>query len=135
MTDAGTTASEPEQRMSALKQANQVRQTRAALKRRIAFGEVSVAEVILDYPEAARRLTVAELLMSQRRWGSTRCRKFLERNEISEIKLLGELTKRQQKLLAGQLECCATSATSDVAADAAAEFCDITPRARDLVYA
>ncbi len=42
--------------------------------------------------------------MSQRRWGSTRCRKFLARNHISEVKQVGSLTQRQRSLLAEQLE-------------------------------
>ena len=46
---------------------------------------------------------MSELLISQRRWGSARCRKFLERNQISEMKLIGDLTERQRRLLALQL--------------------------------
>jgi hypothetical protein len=48
--------------------------------------------------------TVAELLMSQRRWGSTRCRKFLFRNQIGETKPIGQLTDRQRRVLAAGLE-------------------------------
>jgi hypothetical protein len=42
--------------------------------------------------------------MAQRRWGSTRCRKFLERNGVSEIKPIGTLTERQRKMLARELQ-------------------------------
>ena len=42
--------------------------------------------------------------MSQRRWGSTRCRKFLSRNHIVETKPVGTLTERQRRMLAGSLE-------------------------------
>jgi len=91
------------QRLRALEHANAVRLARAELKRRIAMGDVSAAEVILACPESVQRWTVGELLTSQRRWGSKRCRKFLERNAISEIKLLGSLTERQRRLLAAQL--------------------------------
>lgn len=94
--------SEP-QRLRALEQANAIRLARAELKRRIGDGEVSAAEVILSCPDEARRWTVGDLLVSQRRWGSTRCRKFLERNGISEIKPIGALTERQRRLLAAQL--------------------------------
>jgi hypothetical protein len=106
MTDTATIAPDP-QRLRALEQANAVRLARAELKRRIAEGEVSAAEVILGCPDEARRWTLSELLVSQRRWGSTRCRKFLERNNISEIKPIGALTERQRRLLAGQLMGCA----------------------------
>ncbi len=80
--------SEP-QRLRALEQANAIRLARAELKRRVADGDTSVADVILTCPDAVRRWTIGELLMSQRRWGITRCRKFLERNGISEIKAIG----------------------------------------------
>ncbi len=102
MPQTAKTPSEP-QRLRALEHANAVRLARAELKRRIAEGDVSAAEVILACPESVQRWTVGELLTSQRRWGSKRCRKFLERNGISEIKLLGSLTERQRRLLATQL--------------------------------
>ena len=91
------------QRLRALEHANTIRLARAELKRRIADGDVSAAEVILECPAAAQRWTVSELLLSQRRWGITRCRKFLERNGVSEIKLIGSLTERQRRLLAQEL--------------------------------
>ena len=102
MPEYAQTPAEP-QRLRALEQANQVRLARAELKRRIIDGEVSAAEVILDCPDAAQRWTVSDLLMAQRRWGATRCRKFLERNGISEIKAIGSLTDRQRHMLATQL--------------------------------
>ena len=97
--------SEP-QRLRALERANEVRLARAELKRRIADGHVSAAEVILACPWEASSWSVAELLMSQRRWGITRCRKFLARNQISELKQIGQLTDRQRRLLAAGLQSC-----------------------------
>jgi hypothetical protein len=127
MPETVRTPSEP-QRLRALEQANAVRLARAELKRRIAEGDVSAAEVILECPDAVRRWTVGELLASQRRWGNTRCRKFLELSGISEIKLLGSLTERQRRLLATQLH----GATSRPPLTAEAE-CDTEPRTRTLV--
>jgi hypothetical protein len=103
MMDTAETPQEP-QRLRALEQANAVRLARAELKRRIAEGEVTAAEIILTCPCEARRWTVSELLVAQRRWGVTRCRKFLERNHISEIKQIGALTDRQRRMLAAQLQ-------------------------------
>ena len=91
------------QRLRALERANEIRLARAELKRRIAEGEISAAEVILEPPSAAVSWEIGELLMSQRRWGSSRCRKFLLRNQISETKPVGALTDRQRRLLADQL--------------------------------
>ena len=91
------------QRLRALERANEIRLARAELKRRIADGDLSAAEVILDPPCAATSWEIGELLLSQRRWGSSRCRKFLLRNQISETKPVGTLTERQRRLLAAQL--------------------------------
>jgi hypothetical protein len=91
------------QRRAALARANEIRLARAELKRRIAGGDVSAANIILDSPEEASSWAVWDLLMSQRSWGSSRCRKFLSTNNISETKRLGQLTDRQRELLAGQL--------------------------------
>jgi hypothetical protein len=91
------------QRLRALERANEIRLARAELKRRIAEGNLSAAEVILEPPGAALSWEIGELLMSQRRWGSSRCRKFLLRNQINETKSVGALTDRQRRLLADQL--------------------------------
>jgi hypothetical protein len=107
--EAATITPDP-QRLRALERANQVRLARAELKRRIAEGDVSVAEVLQDPPPAALSWEVGELLLSQRRWGSTRCRKFLMRNRITETKQVGALTERQRLMLAAQLESCVTRA-------------------------
>lgn len=93
------------QRLRALERANEVRFARAELKRRIAEGELSAAQVIIANPREVASWTVGDLLMCQRRWGGTRCRKFLGRNQISEVKRIGALTDRQRRLLAAQLEC------------------------------
>jgi hypothetical protein len=111
MTQTATKLPEP-QRMRALERANSVRLARAELKRRIADGEVAAAAIILGCPGEVRRWTVSELLLSQRRWGTTRCRKFLESFQISEIKLIGDLTDRQRRLLATELGGCSEPVTN-----------------------
>jgi hypothetical protein len=89
--------------MRALERANQVRLARACLKRRIALGEICVAAVILECPWEAESMAVADLLMSQRRWGQTRCRKFLAQLAMSEKKTVGSMTDRQRRTLAAML--------------------------------
>jgi hypothetical protein len=93
------------QYMRALERANQVRLARAELKRRVATGNVEAAEVILDCPWEAESMAVADLLMSQRRWGQTRCRKFLAQIPMSEKKTVGSMTERQRRTLAAMLTC------------------------------
>jgi hypothetical protein len=97
------TATPETHRFRALARANEIRMARAELKRRIAVGESDAAEVILDPPFAALSWSVGELLVSQRGWGETRCRRFLARNHIGERKPIGDLTQRQRRMLAAQL--------------------------------
>ncbi len=102
MTATATIAPRP-QHLRALHRANEVRLARAELKRRIGAGEVSVADVILESPWEAHSMAVADLLMSQRRWGHQRCRKVLGQIPVSETKALGTLTDRQRHALADLL--------------------------------
>ncbi|MDQ6778728.1 MAG: hypothetical protein M3071_21460 [Actinomycetota bacterium] len=111
MTETATTSQDP-QRRRALERANQVRLARAELKRRIAEGEVPAASIILDAPWEVSSWPVGDLLMSQRRWGSTRCQKCLRGLEISETKQIGTLTERQRVALAARLDALARAACS-----------------------
>ena len=92
------------QHMQALEQANRVRLARAAMKRSIARGEVSVASVVSESPWQTESMTLSELLTSQRRWGRTRARKFLLSLALSENKRIGTLTPRQRSMLCRELE-------------------------------
>jgi hypothetical protein len=91
------------QHMRALAQANRVRLARAELKRQVADGDVSVAEVVLECPWEAESMTICDLLMSQHRWGRTRCRRFLASIPMSETKTVGSMTDRQRRALAAML--------------------------------
>lgn len=97
------------QHLRALARANEVRLARAGLKRRVSEGEVSVADVILNPPWEAETMPVLDLLMSQRRWGLTRCRKFLTCIPIPENKPIGKLTERQRLAMARMLASLAQS--------------------------
>lgn len=103
MEQTATRSADP-QRLQALKRANDVRLARASLKRSIALGHIAAADVLLTCPGEAERWPIGELLMSQRRWGTTRCLKFLSRNQIVETKPIGRLTERQRRLLAAGLQ-------------------------------
>jgi hypothetical protein len=103
------------QHMQALARANKVRLARAELKRQVADGELSVADVVLDCPWEAESMTIADLLMSQHRWGHTRCRRFLLQVPMSETKSIGSMTDRQRRCLAGRLRGEATTETDPFA--------------------
>jgi hypothetical protein len=89
--------------MQALAQANRVRLARAELKRQVADGEISVAEVVVSCPWEAESMAIADLLMSQHRWGRTRCRRFLAAIPMTETKTIGTMTDRQRHALAALL--------------------------------
>lgn len=88
------------QHMRALQRANEVRLARAALKRRVADGDVTVVDVLLSQPWEAASMTIVELLVSQHRWGTTRARKLLAGLGMPETKTVGSLTERQRRMLA-----------------------------------
>jgi hypothetical protein len=89
--------------MQALQRANEVRLARAELKRNVGDGAITVDEIILTCPWEAASMTIAELLTSQRRWGTTRCRKFLAGIGMPETKTVGSMTERQRTLLAAMI--------------------------------
>src|SRR3954463_8116178 len=100
----GQTATAPApQHMRALAQANRVRLARAELKRLVADGEATVADVVLECPWGAESMTIADLLMSQHRWGRSRCRRFLLSIPMTETKTIGSMTIRQRNELAARL--------------------------------
>lgn len=99
MQDAAVTIAPAPQHMQALQRANEVRLARAELKRHVGEGTVSVREVILDCPWEAASMTVVELLLSQRRWGTTRASKLLAQIGMPEAKSVGAMTERQRLVL------------------------------------
>ena len=102
------------QNMRALEQANRIRLARAELKRRIAKGDVAVADVLLDPSDEISGMEISELLTSQKRWGSTRCSKFMDSIGLQETKTIRSLTERQRSAMAAVL--CAGRPAPDLAA-------------------
>jgi hypothetical protein len=99
LTLSATATAPAPQHLRALAQANRVRLARAELKRQVAEDEISVAEVVLSCPWEAESMAIADLLMSQHRWGRTRCRRFLAALPMSETKTIGSMTDRQRRAL------------------------------------
>jgi hypothetical protein len=98
------TASAP-QHMTALQLANRVRLARAATKQRIADGEVTVAELLSaePVPWEIESMAIADLLMSQHRWGRSRMQRFLSPIPMLETKKIGTMTSRQRTEVAARL--------------------------------
>ena len=91
------------ERVRALERANQVRTARAIVKRRIASGDVTAAEVILTHSWEIDGMSIGEILRSQDRWGSKRCREFLYGVAMRENKLIVSMTERQRTAVAALL--------------------------------
>lgn len=102
-----------EQHLRALEYANRVRLARARMKRRIAAGELPAAEIVLSCPWQAHSMSISDLLMSQKRWGRTRCRRLLVSLSVPENKPVGTLTERQRLALAAVLTAKSSPAGSD----------------------
>ena len=92
-----------EQHLRALEYANRVRLARARMKRKVASGELSAADVIMSCPWQAHSMSISDLLMSQKRWGRTRCRRLLVSLGVPENKQIGTLTERQRVAVAAVL--------------------------------
>ena len=69
----------------------------------MAAGELTAAEVVMDCPWQAQSMSISDLLMSQKRWGRTRCRRLLMSLGVPENKQVGTLTDRQRIALAAVL--------------------------------
>jgi hypothetical protein len=101
--EAGVIDVQTRQRSEALGRANRVRSARATLKRRIAAGRVSAAEVILLHPWEVESMPVVDVLKSQRQWGDRRCRRLLGAVGLQEGKAIGSMTERQRLALVARL--------------------------------
>jgi hypothetical protein len=129
-----------EQHLRALEYANRVRLARARMKRKIAAGELPAAEVVLSCPWQAHSMSISDLLMSQKRWGRTRCRRLLVALSVPENKQVGTLTERQRVALASMLTAKNAPPDGEVGASEphvpeAAARTSLTPRERALTPA
>jgi hypothetical protein len=92
-----------EQRGQALVRAHRVRAVRAEVKRCIADGRLSAAEVVLLHRREIEGMAVGDVLTSQRQWGNVRCRKLLRAIGLDERKPIGSMTQRQRLAVAARL--------------------------------
>src|SRR5690349_14428608 len=91
------------QHMDALARANEVRLKRSEIKRKVAEGELTVAEVLADPPAEVETMSISELLRAQHRWGNERTRKLCRALVISELRKVGSLTGREKDRISGML--------------------------------
>jgi hypothetical protein len=92
-----------QQRMEALRRANDIRSERARLKERLRSGEVDIQEVLVDPPPCVHTAKVLDLVLAVPKYGRVKANKVLERCRVSSSKTVNGLTPRQRKELLDML--------------------------------
>src|SRR3970282_1465060 len=85
-----------ERRLRALRQANEIRSRRAALKKERASGRVLIEDVLAQPPFYAKTAKVRDLLLAVPKVGPARAARFLSRCRIAPSKTVGGMTERQR---------------------------------------
>ncbi|HVF79955.1 MAG TPA: integration host factor, actinobacterial type [Solirubrobacteraceae bacterium] len=84
------------QRLDALNRANNVRTRRAALKKDLKAGRVSIHTLLLDPPEYVETAKVMDMLLAVPKYGRVKVNKVLQTCRISPSKTIGGLSERQR---------------------------------------
>jgi hypothetical protein len=90
-----------DQRMEALKRANDIRVRRARLKKDLKDGRVQIEEVLGDPPPFVETAKVFDILMAVPKFGRVKAAKLLNQCRISQSKTVGGLSERQRGELIG----------------------------------
>ena len=90
-----------DQRMEALKRANDIRVRRARLKKDLKDGHVRIEEILAAPPEYVETAKVFDILMAVPKFGRVKAARFLNQCRISQSKTVGGLSERQRAELVG----------------------------------
>jgi hypothetical protein len=90
-----------DQRMEALRRANNIRVKRAQLKKDLKLGRVSIEEILGQPPEWVSTAKVFDMLMAVPKFGRVKAARFLNTCRISQSKTVGGLSDRQRAELIG----------------------------------
>ena len=85
-----------QQRLEALRKANEIRAHRSKLKKDLATGKTQIHKILANPPDYAHSERIAVLLLALPGYGPARVSKLLLKTRISESKRLGGLTDRQR---------------------------------------
>lgn len=88
-----------DQRMDALRRANDVRVKRAQLKKDLKSGRVHVEEILSDPPEFVGTAKVFDVLLAVPKLGRVKATRFLNQCRISQSKTVAGLSERQRQEL------------------------------------
>ena len=92
-----------DQRMEALKRANEIRSARAQLKRDLKAGRRSIHDLLLEPPEYVETAKVFDMLLAVPKYGRVKVNKVLQLCRISPSKTIGGLSQRQRAELVSML--------------------------------
>jgi hypothetical protein len=92
-----------DQRMEALRRANDIRVRRAQLKKDLKNGRVEIEEILRRPPEYVETAKVFDMLMAVPKFGRVKAARFLNQCRISQSKTVGGLSERQRAELVGLL--------------------------------
>ena len=84
------------QRMEALKRANEVRTSRAKLKRDLKAGRANLSALLRDPPECLQTAKVFDILMAVPKFGRVKANRVLTHCRVSPSKTIGGLSDRQR---------------------------------------
>jgi len=85
-----------DQRMEALRRANDIRVRRAQLKKDLKEGRVQIEDILLDPPEYVSTAKVFDMLMAVPKFGRVKAARLLNQCRISQSKTVGGLSERQR---------------------------------------
>jgi hypothetical protein len=92
-----------QQRMEALRRANDIRSERARLKESLRNGDAAISDVLSDPPPCVATAKVLDLVLAVPKYGRVKANKLLERCRVSSSKTVNGLTPRQRKELLDML--------------------------------
>ncbi|HET7574327.1 MAG TPA: integration host factor, actinobacterial type [Solirubrobacterales bacterium] len=92
-----------DQRMEALKRANDIRTARAKLKKDLKASRASIQAILLDPPEYVLTAKVFDMLLAVPKYGRVKTNRILNQCRISPSKTIGGLSERQRAELIAQL--------------------------------
>jgi hypothetical protein len=92
-----------EQRMRALRRANEIRSRRAKLKRDLKAGTVKVESLLRDPPAYVLSAKAFDMILAVPKYGRVKANKILTQCRISPSKTIGGLSARQRGELVSQL--------------------------------
>jgi hypothetical protein len=92
-----------EQRMKALRRANQIRSARAKLKRDLKAGKMHVEKLLLDPPDYVLSAKAFDMILAVPKYGRVKANKILTQCRISPSKTIGGLSERQRAELVHML--------------------------------